>query len=235
MGARSVPVLTHCVGADTTSVALASCFFYLLHNPTTLSKLTSEVRSLFVKVEDIESGSDFLSCHYLHACVDEAMRLSPPVPTGPREVLAGGIIIDDTHYPEGAVLSVPTYVIQRNERYFAEPKVFKTERWIPDSADDKSGTLEAIAVAKSAYYPFSLGPRKCIGQRLAMLQISVALARTVWLYDMKLAADQPWDAKGQKGKRKSERQLFAEHIEINMQQGPKYLVRLNPSILSLTT
>ena len=210
MGARSVPVFTLSVGADTTSVALSSCFYYLLYNPATLSKLTSEIRSGFAKVEDIEPGSDFLSCRYLHACVDEAMRLSPPVPTGPpREVLAGGITIDNTHYPEGTVLSVPTYVIQRSKKYFTEPEVFEPERWIPDSADEKSEKSETIAVAKSAYYPFSLGPRKCIGQRLAMLQISVALARTVWLYDMKLAVDLPRDAKGQKSKRKSKRRLFA--------------------------
>ena len=103
---------------DTTSVALASCFFYLLRNPATLSKLTSEIQSHFAKVEDIEPGSQYSSCLYLHACVDEAMRLSPPVPTGPpREVLACEIIIDDIRDPEGTVLSVPTYVIQRSEKY----------------------------------------------------------------------------------------------------------------------
>ena len=212
MNTKLIHVFARFIGADTTSVALASCFFYLLRNPATLSKLTSEIRSNFAKVEDIEPGLEFSSCLYLHACIDEAMRLSPPVPTGPpREVLAGGITIDDIHYPEGTVLSVPTYVIQRTEKYYPEPEAFKPERWIAaESAGDgteKGDRSEAIALAKSAYFPFSLGPRKCIGQRLALLQISVALARMVWLYDMRLSVDEESEAKERKARRKSERSI----------------------------
>lgn len=139
------------------------------------------------------------------------MRLSPPVPTGPpRDVLAGGIVIDDIHYPEGTVLSVPTYVIQRSEKYFADPEVFKPERWIAESPNDRTQkgiNSQAISLAKSAYFPFSLGPRKCIGQRLALLQTSVALARIVWLYDMRLAVDQHSVSKDRNDKRK-----FALHM-----------------------
>ncbi|KAI9811993.1 MAG: hypothetical protein M1827_004885 [Pycnora praestabilis] len=208
-------------GADTTSVALSSCFFYLLHNPATLSKLISEIRFKFSNVEDIYPGPELLSCLYLQACVDEAMRLSPPVPTGPpREILTGGITIDDVHYPEGTVLSVPTYTIQRTEKYFTDAEAFQPERWIVESAndeDEKSPKAEAIALAKSAYYPFSLGPRKCLGQRMALMQISVALARTVWLYDMRLAPDKPHLEKAQK-----KDQRFTASSQISSKTEPEY-------------
>ena len=191
---RSTNVLTQSTGADTTSLAFSSCFYYLLHNPAALSKLTSEIRSKFTNVEDIKNGPELISCLCLHACIDESLRLSPPVPTGPpREVLAGGITIDNLQFPKGVVLSVPTYAIQRDEKYFADPEAFKPDRWIASSSDSeevKGSKAEAIALARSAYFPFSLGPRKCLGQRMSLMQISSALARVVWLYDMRLAGNQ---------------------------------------------
>ena len=91
-------------------------------------------------------------------------------------------------------------------RNIADPEAFKPERWIAESASDrtqKDSNSEAISLAKSVYFPFSLGPRKCIGQRLALLRISVASARIVWLYDMRLAVDQRSVSNDRNDKRKS--------------------------------
>jgi cytochrome P450 len=92
-------------GSDTTSTALAGSFFYLVHNPSTLKKLTDEIRSTFETVEDINSGLTLNLCTYLRAVIDEAMRLSPPVGgILPREVLPGGLEVDGIHIPEGTYL-----------------------------------------------------------------------------------------------------------------------------------
>ena len=42
-------------------------------------------------------------------------------------------------------------------------------------------------LAQSAFCPFSIGPRGCIGKVLAYVELTTSLARTVFLYDMKLA------------------------------------------------
>ena len=173
-------------GSDTTSTALAASFFYLVHNPRTLKKVTDEIRSTFETVEDINSGLALNLCTYLRAVIDEAMRLSPPVGgILPREVLPGGLEIDGIHIPEGVVVGTPHYALHHNPDYFPSPFSFLPERWIADSSS--SFTKDSVSLAQSAFCPFSIGPRGCIGKGLAYAELSTSLARTVFMYDMKLA------------------------------------------------
>lgn len=170
-------------GSDTTSTALASAFFYLVHNPTKLEVLNREVRAAFTDVEEIHTGPELNQCHYLRAVLDESMRLSPPVGgILPREVLAGGLTIDNVHFPEGTVVGTPHYTIHHNEDYYPDPWAFSPERWLPDHVGK-----ENVSVANSAFCPFSVGPRGCIGKGLAYSELTTALARVVFMYDFKIA------------------------------------------------
>lgn len=173
-------------GSDTTSTALGAAFFYLTHNPATLQKLTAEVRSTFSDVEDICAGQTLSSCAYLRAVIDESMRLSPPVGgILPREILPGGLEIDGLNLPAGTVVGTPHYAIHHNPNYYPMPFEFHPERWIEGSSPEV--TKESVALAHSAFCPFSIGPRGCIGKGLAYNELMTGLARIVFLYDMKLA------------------------------------------------
>jgi cytochrome P450 len=173
-------------GSDTTSTALASAFFYLTHNPQTLVKLSEEVRGKFADVEEIVAGKGLNGCVYLKAVIDEGMRLSPPVGgILPREVLAGGIEIDGVHVPEGIVVGTPHYTLHHNAAYFPAPFSFRPERWIAGSSAEV--TTESVSLAQSAFCPFSVGPRGCIGKGLAYAELMESLARVVFMYDMRLA------------------------------------------------
>jgi cytochrome P450 len=173
-------------GSDTTSTALASAFFYLVHNPGTLDKLSQEIMSTFSDVEDIISGPTLSSCHYLRAVIDEAMRLSPPVGgILPREVLAGGLDIDGVFIPEGSVVGTPHYALHHNPAYYPDPFSFKPERWIVDSSPNV--TKKSVELAQSAFCAFSVGPRGCIGKGVAYVELMTSLSRVVYLYEMRLA------------------------------------------------
>lgn len=173
-------------GSDTTSTALASSFFYLTHNPETLKELSKEILSTFSDIEEICHGPLLNSCLYLRAVVDEAMRLSPPVGGMiPRSVLPGGIDIDGLHIPEGVDVGVAAYPLQHNGEYHPEPSRFVPERWIPDSMPGI--TQDSVSVTNSAFAPFSIGSRACIGKPLAYGEVMMALARVVYLYDFRLA------------------------------------------------
>ena len=66
--------------------------FYCLNYPPALSRLKDEIRSVFADFDEIRSIQRLDSCQYLRACINEAMRLSPPVGAFlPREILAGGL------------------------------------------------------------------------------------------------------------------------------------------------
>lgn len=163
---------------------MAATLFYLVRNPHTLQLVTSEIRSKFSSAEDIHSGPLLTSCNYLRACIDEAMRLSPSVGgLLPREVLPGGITIDGHFIPEGIVVGTPHYTIHHNEHYYPDAWSYKPERWLSSQVGEQN-----VAVAQSAFCPFSIGPRGCIGKGLAYLEMTVTLARVLWLYDIRRAA-----------------------------------------------
>lgn len=113
------------------------------------------------------------------------MRLSPPVPgILPRQVLPGGISIDDHHFPEGIDVGTSAYAIHHHPEYFADPFSYKPERWIVHPPEVSE---EAVTLAQSAFCPFSVGPRACIGRSMAYMELKIALSRTLFMYDMRLA------------------------------------------------
>ncbi|KAK8101009.1 hypothetical protein PG999_011383 [Apiospora kogelbergensis] len=157
-------------GSDTTSTAMAATFFYLVRNAAALQRATAEVRSVFNDVEEITQGSGLNSCTYLRACVDEAMRMSP----------------------SGTVVGTPHYTIHHNAAYYSNPFTYTPERWIAGPHKTGSGervtTTSEVEVAQSAFCPFSIGPRGCIGKGLAYQEMMTTLARTLYMYDIRKAA-----------------------------------------------
>ncbi|KAL6852994.1 hypothetical protein ACO1O0_007543 [Amphichorda felina] len=178
-------------GSDTTSTAMAATLFYLVRNEAALRRVVEEVRSKFSDVEEIVQGPALTSCTYLRACIDEAMRLSPSVGSIlPREVLQGGQTIDGHAVPAGTVVGVPHYTIHHNPEHYPRPYDYVPERWITGSRSSLSGaetTEDDVARAQAAFCPFSVGPRGCIGKGLAYVEMTTALARTIFLYDMRRA------------------------------------------------
>jgi cytochrome P450 len=172
-------------GSDTTSTALTATIFYLLHNSDTLKKAEAEVRARFSSIDDVKGLGMTSELPYLTACIDEALRLAPPVPSQMyREVLADGITVDGQQIPVGTVVGVSPYVIHHNPEYYPEPFVFRPERWI---VDEKAGVSEEnVATARSAWCPFSLGTRGCIGKRLAYIELICSLGTLLYAYDLRL-------------------------------------------------
>ncbi|KAL4861651.1 hypothetical protein BDV12DRAFT_179929 [Aspergillus spectabilis] len=173
-------------GADTTAVAISAVFFHLLQNPRALSQITAEILNTFKAPHDIRPGSLLRSCEFLRACINEVLRLSPPV-TGlaPRKVLPGGIDVDGVYFPEGIIIGSPIYTLHRNSAFFPQPDSFVPERWL--ALKDSGG------ISRVPFCPFSIGPRSCVAERLAMDEISVTIARTLYLYEMRL--DEAWASK----------------------------------------
>ena len=171
-------------GSDTTATTLTATVFYLLHNPQTLQRLQQEIWQAFNGVEEIRMGPALASCRYLTACLTETMRVTPPVgATLPREVCAGGITVDGHHFPAGIDVGVPAYGLHHNADYFPDPYSYKPERWL---LHEPGTTEESLARANSAYHPFGVGRTSCIGKRFAYLEMSIILARILWIYEIRL-------------------------------------------------
>jgi cytochrome P450 len=164
-------------GADGVAVTISAAMFYLLKNPATLEKLTRELRSSFTSLEDIKTPK-LNELPYLSAVVDETFRISPGAPSAfPREILRGGLTVDNMYIPAGVVVGISPYSIHHNEAYFPDSFAFQPERWLNKE--------EKIKRARSAMFTFSTGPNNCIGKGLAILATKIVLARMLYKYDVK--------------------------------------------------
>lgn len=175
---------------DVASRTLAAVLFYLLKHPSALARLQREIKQAFSRVQDIRMGPQMQSCTWLRACIDEAMRMSPAVPgLLPREVLRGGLSIPSLNIslPAGVNVGTCIYAIHHSAEHVVDPFVYDPARWLHEAhRQDKEALL-------SVFNPFSLGHRACLGKPLVYMELSIAIARLVWEFDMTLAPHQHVD------------------------------------------
>lgn len=172
-------------GSDTTATALSSVFFYLSHYPHAYRNAQDEVCRIFTSRDDIRIGQKLQSCTYLRACIDESMRVTPPIGASLfREAGPGGVTVDGYYFPQGIDVGTSIYSIHHNPAYFPYPHRFMPERWCVSS---ETGTSpEQLRRALSALNPFSVGPRSCIGKSMAMAELMLTMASVLWLFDFRL-------------------------------------------------
>jgi cytochrome P450 len=177
-------------GSDTTSTTMSAAFHFLLHHPEALQRAQSEVRAAFASGDEIRTGKQLDSCKNLESCLKESLRLAPAVANFmPRRVGDGGAVIDGCIVPEGTIVGASLYALHRNPEHFPNPDVYRPERWMADQGRDPTG--EFSKAMQKAFNPFSAGPRMCVGSKLAWMELAVTVAKTLFVYDMRLTDDCP--------------------------------------------
>ncbi|KAF7596258.1 hypothetical protein BBP40_002402 [Aspergillus hancockii] len=168
-------------GSETTATTLSGVTYYLLTNPHALEKITQEVRSTFKSESDIDLVS-VGKLTYTFACLDEGMRLYPPVAPGlPRVVPEGGATVLGQFVPGNTYIAIHQWPLYRRKKFFVDAEKFYPERFMGDPrfADDLT----------SAFQPFHIGPRDCIGRTLAYGEMRLILARLLFNFDITIAED----------------------------------------------
>lgn len=184
-------VLITLLGADAANTALTSIWYFLGHHPDVLNRLTESIRRSFASAEQISSGHVLTNNAYLKACVDESLRLCPPVPTLlPREVCPGGLNVMGHHLPQGTVVGVPTYALHHKDGCFDRPFEYDPSRWLAEGEQGvrpgEGNDPEVLARQRAALIPFSVGPRACIGKKVSLLELYATVARVLFDYDLRL-------------------------------------------------
>ncbi|XP_062540949.1 uncharacterized protein LOC134208987 [Armigeres subalbatus] len=109
--------------------------------------------------------ADYNNLKYLDRFVKEALRLYPPVSFISRN-LTGPLNIDSTSFPHGTVTHIHIYDLHRDPEQFPDPERFDPDRFLPEVTAKRN---------PYAYVPFSAGPRNCIGQKYALLEMKTVL------------------------------------------------------------
>ncbi|XP_055709607.1 probable cytochrome P450 4s3 [Phlebotomus papatasi] len=159
-------------GHDTTSSAIAFTIYLLSHHP-------EEQEIAYQEVRDYE-GRELETMKYLEAVIKESLRLYPSVPFYSRMITQEKITMGDLEIPSGVTLSVQPYILHRDPEIFPKPDVFNPERF-----------LNAENMHPYAYVPFSAGPRNCIGQKFAMLEMKKTLAKVLHHFEFLPADEKP--------------------------------------------
>jgi cytochrome P450 len=149
-------------GHETTALTLSYACMLLANHPDAQAKLHAELDE--VLGEEEPTAASLFELDYLGNVVDEALRLYPPAYTVFREARTD-VTLGGYEIPEGSIVTLPQWVVHRDERWFDDPDTFRPERW--DTERDRP---------EYAYFPFGGGPRHCIGMRFALMEAKLVLA-----------------------------------------------------------
>lgn len=146
-------------GSETSSTTLTSATWFSLKNTKVMDRLRKEVRQAFKAMDEISVAS-VSDLPYLHAVLQEGLRMHPPGPVSvPRLVDRPGVEIAGIPVPQGTRVGIPQKTAYRSPDKFVDPESFIPERWLSD-ADVRFAKDD-----KAMYEPFMVGPRNCIGKR----------------------------------------------------------------------
>jgi cytochrome P450 family 4 len=152
-------------GHDTTSMAISFMLLVLANLQDIQTKILSEILNV-VGPTKIPTYEDLQNLKYTERCIKETLRLFPSVPFISR--YASEEFTTKTGYtiPEGTVLHIHIFDLHRNAEIYPEPLKFDPDRFLPEQVAERH---------PFAYIPFSAGPRNCIGQRFALLELKTVL------------------------------------------------------------
>ncbi|WP_254542966.1 cytochrome P450 [Halomarina pelagica] len=168
-------------GHETTALALSFTWYLLAQYPSVEGRLVDELDRVLADGGGIGRArvptlADLDDLGYAERVIRESMRLYPPVHGIVREPVEDDEI-GGYRVPAGVTVSMPQWAVHRDPRWYDDPMAFRPERWTPD--------FEA-SLPSYAYFPFGGGPRRCVGDRFALLEARLVLATVARRYHLEL-------------------------------------------------
>lgn len=170
-------------GFETSATVMTVAAYELVGNPDIQQKLFEEIRA---KQDDLDEAGKEISYEtirelkYLDMVVSETLRKWPPAPVTDR------VCTKDFHYKDeetgleitlekGNGIWAPIYALQRDAQYFPEPDRFHPERFAEENRH---------LINPDAYIPFGVGPRSCIANRFALMEVKSLLYHLVLNFEL---------------------------------------------------
>jgi cytochrome P450 len=159
-------------GHETTASVLNWIWYLVAKHPQVELRLTEEINRLVgAKPLDFDDLPKF---SYTHRVIEEALRTYPPLWLMTRKAMKDDVL-GDYFVPKGTEIYISPYLLQRHPRLWEDPDRFDPDR--PDS--EFSAKRHPLATC-----PFGAGPRNCIGELFARIEMQVhilLIARSIRL------------------------------------------------------
>lgn len=173
---------------DTTANTIAYLIYHLARTPDTQDKLYEELHR-------VTNGGGLKKEHlsqipYLKACIKENARLTPTVQANVR-VLDQDYVANGYNIPAGTMLQLNTSCSYcRDPSIYENPDDFVPERWNRDTKEERK-TDNNLHDHPYMVLPFSIGPRMCLGARIAEVEIMSFMSALIQKYRITIAPDSP--------------------------------------------
>ncbi|KAL7751463.1 hypothetical protein RI367_002921 [Sorochytrium milnesiophthora] len=163
-------------GYDTAANTLTFALKALCDHPQEADKVRQEIRKV---VGSKRLTMDLVTqLKQLDLFIKEAMRCLPVIEVGARSI-AKDTVIHGYTVPKGTSIHYLTSHIHNNPKYWRDPEQFMPSRF------------ETDVIVPGSYIPFGDGPHRCVGEKLALLEIKTILIKLLQHYDFQLAPNQP--------------------------------------------
>jgi cytochrome P450 len=165
-------------GHETTANALSWAWFLLSRHPAVERALHHELQQ--VLAGRAPSVEDLPALPYTRRVCDEVLRLYPPAWSVARRAKHDDEI-GGFHIPAGTSVVLSPWISHRDPRFWDNPEGFDPDRFLPEACAGRPPL---------AYFPFAAGPRMCIGNNFALMELQIVLATLVQAYRLNLDPSQ---------------------------------------------
>lgn len=181
--ANSVQIITN--GTETTSTTMTFLMYLLAVNLNVQEWVREEIDAVLKKHNDEMTYEAINDMEYMDQVINETLRIYPAIQVIQRKCTIAYTFPKTNSMPAltvnlGTNIYVAVRALHMDEQYFPNPETFEPKRFSPENIDK---------VPKHVFLPFGDGPRICLGQRFAMIQMKVGLARLLKDFDLRLNND----------------------------------------------
>ncbi|MDP5099952.1 MAG: cytochrome P450 [Nonlabens sp.] len=161
-------------GHETTANALSFAVQLLAHNPETIATAQQELAN----PKDGDLMTQLMNMPYLKQIVEETLRLYPPAYVTDRVAIEADSC-EDIAIEKDSVWLISFYEMHRRADLWENPEDFDPARFEPELAKSY----------RDFYFPFGAGPRMCVGNNFAMMELMLVLRRILERFDLKTVHD----------------------------------------------
>ncbi len=166
-------------GHETTSSVLNWIWYLLARNTQIDSRLSREITALCAQAPlSFDTLAQFV---YSRQVIEEAMRLYPPLWLMTRRAIQPDRL-GEYFVPAGTEIYISPFLLQRHPGLWDEPVAFKPERFALEKASSESNLKHC---------PFGAGPRNCVGEFFARIEMQIHLITVCSVLRLRLDDDKP--------------------------------------------
>lgn len=161
-------------GFETSANTLNWVWYLIAKHPGVEARLIDEAQRVVPNVSAL-TAERLEALEYTQQVLEEVLRLYPPVWLFTRRSLTDDDL-RDFDVPAGTDIYLAPFVLHRTDHYWPEADKFDPDRFLPSDRPKKN----------RPFFPFSLGPRRCLGEFFSFLEMKVHLGLLLPLFRMSL-------------------------------------------------